>query len=42
MLNTLKAYVGEYKKTAIAAPVFIIFEVIFEMLIPLADGGDYR
>ena len=35
MLNTLKAYVGEYKKTAIAAPVFIIFEVIFEMIIPL-------
>ena len=30
MLKTLKAYVGEYKKTAIAAPVFIIFEVIFE------------
>ena len=35
MLTTLKAYVGEYKKTAIAAPVFIIFEVIFEMIIPL-------
>ena len=35
MLKTLKAYVGEYKKTAIAAPVFIIFEVIFEMIIPL-------
>ena len=35
MLKTLKAYVGEYKKTAIAATVFIIFEVIFEMIIPL-------
>ena len=35
MLKTLKPYVGEYKKTAIAAPVFIIFEVIFEMIIPL-------
>ena len=35
MLKTLKAYVGEYKKTAIAAPVFIVFEVILEMIIPL-------
>ena len=35
MLKTLKAYVGEYKKTAVAAPIFIIFEVILEMIIPL-------
>ena len=35
MLKTLKAYVGEYKRTAVAAPVFIVFEVILEMIIPL-------
>ncbi len=35
MLKTLKAYIGEYKKTAISAPIFIIFEVIFEMIIPM-------
>lgn len=35
MLKTLKAYVGEYKRTAVSAPVFIVMEVIFEMVIPL-------
>lgn len=35
MLKTLKAYVGEYRKAALEAPVFVIFEVILEMLIPL-------
>lgn len=35
MLKTLKAYIGEYKKTAVKAPVFIILEVILEMIIPL-------
>ena len=35
MLKTLKAYVGEYKRTAVSAPVFIVLEVIFEMVIPL-------
>ncbi len=35
MLKTLKAYIGEYKKTAISAPIFIVFEVIFEMIIPM-------
>ena len=35
MLKTLKAYIGEYKKTAISAPIFIIFEVILEMIIPM-------
>ncbi len=35
MLKTLKAYIGEYKKTAISAPIFIVFEVIFEMIIPI-------
>ena len=35
MLKTLKAYIGEYKKAAISAPIFIIFEAIFEMIIPM-------
>ena len=35
MLKTLKAYIGEFKKTAMTAPVFIILEVILEMVIPL-------
>lgn len=35
MLNTLKKHIGEYKKTAISAPVFIVAEVILEMIIPL-------
>lgn len=35
MLKTLKNYIGEYSKTAVMAPVFIILEVILEMVIPL-------
>lgn len=35
MLKTLKSYIGEYKKTAVQAPVYIILEVILDMLIPL-------
>lgn len=35
MLKTLKSYIGEYRKTAVMAPVFIILEVILEMAIPL-------
>lgn len=35
MLKTLKGYIGEYRKTAVMAPVFIILEVILEMVIPL-------
>ncbi len=34
MLKTLKKYIGEYKNIAISAPVFIIVEVILEMIIP--------
>ncbi len=34
MLKTLSTFVGEYKKTALMAPVFIIMEVILEMFIP--------
>lgn len=35
MLKTLKQYIGEYTKTAVKAPVFIVLEVILEMIIPL-------
>jgi len=35
MLKTLKHYVGEFKKMAVMAPVFIVLEVILEMTIPL-------
>ena len=35
MLKTLSKYVGEFKKMAIQAPVFIVFEVILEMIIPV-------
>ena len=35
MFKTLMSYIGEYKKTAIQAPIFVVFEVILEMIIPL-------
>jgi ATP-binding cassette subfamily B protein len=35
MLKTLSKHIGEYKKTAITAPIFIVLEVILEMIIPL-------
>ena len=35
MLKTLGAQVKEYKKASIATPVFMILEVIMEMIIPL-------
>jgi len=35
MLKTLSKYIGEFKVMAIKAPVFIIFEVILEMIIPV-------
>lgn len=34
MLETLKPYVAEFKKQAVLTPVFIILEVILEMIIP--------
>ncbi len=34
MLKTLKSYIGEYKKIAVMAPVFIVLEVILEMILP--------
>ncbi len=44
MLKTLAAQIKEYKKPSILTPVFMIFEVIFETLIPfclqsLVDDG---
>lgn len=35
MLKTLSAQVKEYKKTSILTPIFVICEVIMELLIPL-------
>ena len=35
MLKTLGAQVKEYKKASIVTPVFMILEVIMEMIIPL-------
>ena len=35
MLRTLAGYVGEFKKDSILTPLFICFEVIFEVIIPL-------
>lgn len=35
MLKTLSKYVGEFKTMAVKAPIFIIFEVILEMIIPV-------
>lgn len=44
MLKTLASYIKEYKKPSIATPVFMILEVLMEMLIPflfasLIDDG---
>ncbi len=35
MLKTLSSYIGEYKKDSFLTPVYMIFEVIMEMIIPL-------
>ena len=35
MLKTLGAQVKEFKKASIATPIFMILEVIMEMIIPL-------
>ncbi len=44
MLKTLAAYIKEYKKPSIATPIFMILEVMMEMMIPylfasLIDDG---
>lgn len=35
MLKTLSSYIGEYKKDSFMTPVYMILEVIMEMIIPL-------
>lgn len=39
MLKTLGAHIGEYKKDSILTPVWMLFEVLFEMIIPLLMGA---
>lgn len=39
MLKTLSAYIGEYKKDSIKAPIYIIFEVLMEILIPFVTAS---
>lgn len=39
MIRTLGAYIGEYKKDSILTPVWMLFEVLFEMIIPLLMGA---
>ena len=34
MLKTLSAYIGEYKRVSIKTPIYIIVEVLMEILIP--------
>jgi ATP-binding cassette subfamily B protein len=34
MVKKLKSYIGEYKKDALITPIFIMLEVIFEIIIP--------
>ena len=35
MIKTLAAQIKEFKKVSVLTPVFMILEVVFEMLIPL-------
>ena len=35
MIKKLASYVKEYKKSAIATPIFVILEVVMEVVIPL-------
>ena len=35
MIKKLASYVKEYKKAAIATPIFVILEVVMEVVIPL-------
>ena len=39
MLKTLSAYIGEYKKVSIKTPIYIIVEVIMEILIPFVTAS---
>lgn len=35
MLKTLSAYIGEFKKDSLMTPVYMVLEVVMEMIIPL-------
>ena len=35
MIKRLSSYIGEFKKATILTPIFMILEVIMEMIIPL-------
>ena len=39
MLKTLSAYIGQYKKDSVKAPIYIIFEVLMEILIPFVTAS---
>ena len=39
MIKTLSAFVGQYKKDSIKAPIYIIFEVLMEILIPFVTAS---
>lgn len=39
MLKTLSAYIGEYRKDSIKTPIYIIFEVLMEILIPFVTAS---
>ena len=39
MLKTLSAYIGEYKKDSIKTPIYIIVEVLMEILIPFVTAS---
>lgn len=38
MLKTLSAYIGEYKRVSIKTPIYIIVEVLMEILIPFVTA----
>ena len=39
MLKTLSAYIGEYKRVSIKTPIYIIVEVVMEILIPFVTAS---
>ena len=39
MLKTLSAYIGEYKRVSIKTPIYIIVEVLMEILIPFVTAS---
>ena len=41
MNKTLLRSVREYKKQSVLAPLFVILEVLMEVLIPMGNGKDH-